>query len=219
MAIALDTSDTNRRLVNPGTSLTYSYTCTGSNLLLLTSMLESSATTQISSMTYNLVACTVVNSISTDSGANTQSSWYLLSPSTGANNVVVSLNSSITMQGHSTSYTGVSQSGFPDAQTTASVSGVTTQTMTLTTIATNCWMYAYQRNGSDLGTAGSGTTMRNPASTSASAIDDSNGALAAGSNSLVHNWTNPAGGWANIISFAPAGASSLKLLSLMGVGT
>lgn len=215
MAITFDTSDVSRRLVNPGTSLTYSYTCTGSNRLLFCSCLVSAATNNITGVTYNGVSMgSAVNTIATDAGANTQVVYALLGPATGANNVVVSISPSSTVQAHSTSYAGVSQSGFPDAQTTASLSG-TSQVMTLTTVADNCWLYAYHRSDTtNPGAAGTNTTVRNGA-TSASTVCDTNSAQTpAGSKSMTLTYSGGSG-WANIVSFAPVSAATANSGFLM----
>lgn len=65
--------------------------------------------------------------------------YYLINPSTGANNIVASTSISQTLIFQNTSYTGVKQSAQPDASNTSAYTTTTSQSTSVTTIADNCW--------------------------------------------------------------------------------
>lgn len=154
MAIALDTSATS--FINPGTSLTYSHTCTGSNLLLLVGVRGTSTNGSITGVTYNGVAMTEITRV-LETGGNIYIYLFgLLAPSTGANNIVVSSSSNSLITAVSASFTGVKQSGLPDASTTNT--GASPLTTSLTSIADNCWGILLAQDNNGLVTAGTGST-------------------------------------------------------------
>lgn len=153
--------------------------------------------------------------------------FYLIAPSTGANNVVVTMSGSTAQRlvAVSCSYTGAAQSGQPDAQ--ASVlenDSVTSKTVTMTTVANNCWMFGGIDSGGTL-SAGANTTMRIQAT---GQVDDAvwcydtNGPQTpSGSKSMTVN-ISPANTQHGMMaaSFAPvATVTSVPTLALMGVGT
>lgn len=135
MAIAFNaTSNGTATATSP---VTWSHTCTGSNLILVVAVdVYAGATPDCTGVTYNSNALTLIGSKRTSSFIQT-SLWYLLSPSTGANTVSVAFTgSSPSCNGRATSYTGVSQSGQPDA-----VGGNTgVNTVNVTTITDNSWV-------------------------------------------------------------------------------
>jgi len=107
MAIAVDSTSLNNQGTT-GASLTWSHTCTGTNLMLVVtvSLSASAANCRATGVTYNGVAMTKgVES----SGATTdakQSVWYLSNPDTGAHDVVVSLANNNLVTASSISFTG-----------------------------------------------------------------------------------------------------------------
>jgi hypothetical protein len=144
MAITFDAA-TDGGNVNPGTSLTWSHTCTGSLLILFVGFNGDNigAADDITSVTYNGVSMTLAaKQINPASGGDRDTYlYYLLGPATGAHNVVISCTSSHVLQGGAVSYTGVKQSGQPDAtainfEVTPSAKTLTTS---VTTVADNCW--------------------------------------------------------------------------------
>jgi hypothetical protein len=137
MAIALD-SATNGGSVTPGTSLTFSHTCSGDNRLLLVFIKRSGA---ITSVTYNSDLMSVVASAPFNSDYGDLDIYGLLNPDTGTHDVVINLNNNYYCQAVSASYTGVKQTGLPNAsdgsvQGTAGVSLTDSVTPTLT----DCWV-------------------------------------------------------------------------------
>src|SRR3990167_9665452 len=109
MAIAFDAA-TNGGNVVPGTSLTYSHTCTGSDLLLFVEVRENvAAPTHITGITYNSVALASIATNANGDASELISLWYLAGPATGAHDVVVTAGSSTTFTSAAISYTGCAQ--------------------------------------------------------------------------------------------------------------
>ncbi len=203
MAIALDTS-VDGGLVNPGTSITWAHTCSGINRILFVTAFGNIGTDVITGATYGGVAMSLVNKIQCPTDR-----WVylfsLINPLTGANNVVVSASGSIAIAGQSASYTGVKQTGQPDANNTGTaVKPATSITVSVTTGANNDWTVFGGKNDV-LGamTAGTGSTVRQAAN--GLGLFDSNGAITpAGSYSMtVNTGATPADFGMVIASFAP----------------
>lgn len=192
-----------------GTGWTWSHTVTGTNTILLV-QLNQNTDDHVSGVTYNSVAMTKLTGVNFGVNPSNVSVWYLINPSTGANTISVSTNQDRSMVGSSVSYTGVSQTGFPDASGSANANGVTTITATLTTVADNAWVILFNSlsEGTDNQTAGAGTTLRrntgNFGFANVSAIFDNNVAKTpAGSVSLIANWTNSSNYGYIKVSLAP----------------
>lgn len=217
MAIALDTVSSRQASDGTGNPLTFSYTCTGSNLILFVGVNADSNT--LTGATYNGVAMTEVGNVQTPA-SRWNYLYMLIGPATGAHNVVVSTSGATTIIGYAISYTGAKQSGQPDASSTNTGTAVTTLTTSVTTIEDNCWTVATSRTG-PLGypcSGGAGTTMRSNG-VNADDIGDSNGALTPpGSKSLIFNPSSATNIGMVMCSFAPALAVATKNFALLGVG-
>lgn len=158
MAIALDS--TTAASGATASSHTFSHTCTGSDLILFVT--ATGANGDVTGITYNSVAMTKINSTVTDSAVLFTSLWYLVNPSTGANNVVITTSTATGVVGSSASYTGVNQTGQPDASTTVASSTTTSYSSSVTSVANNCWTIATSRTGNGFAlTAGANTVVRN----------------------------------------------------------
>lgn len=132
MAIAYDTGTGNE--TNSGTSVSWSHTCTGSDRILWVYVMNSSAV-NVTSVTYNGVELT----LAVGNGSSQRSRlYYLIAPATGANTVQVNLASTSYVYCASASYTGVAQTGQPDATGFAN-NGASPRTTSVTTVADNCW--------------------------------------------------------------------------------
>jgi hypothetical protein len=155
MAISFDaTSGT----TGSGTTVTYSHTCSGTNTILFVAACSYTAD-RITGITYNGVSMTFINKTSRSTAFI--SLYYLINPSTGANNVVVSSSPSDTIHSISVSYAGVKQSAQPDNNTTTSA-GTQTVATTLTTVASNTWSVHAAMNADQTGTpSASDYTSRN----------------------------------------------------------
>lgn len=171
MAIAFDASS--GQDVASTNGLSFSHTCTGSNGMLLVSVYNASTT--VTSVTYNSVAMTLIDSSGT-SNANVQL-YYLIAPTTGANTLVVSSSGGGVLGASSASYTGVKQSAQPDNSVRQS-SGTSPNTTTLTTVADNCWtvLGAVDQDGSLAASTGSTARDTRQAGSVRLGIFDSNAA-------------------------------------------
>lgn len=191
-----------------GTTLTFSHTCTGTNLILLVGAETGGAGDTVTGITYNSVAMTRIGT-ATSSVTDTGYLYYLLNPSTGTHNVVITATAGAVngIRGISASYAGVKQSGQPDANSTNTGTG-TTETGTVTVVAANSWQVMITWNDSAEPTAGTGTMRRGTSSGGGFGFFDSNSSLAPGSRSLVAS-TGGSGHWGLVsASFAPAVAST-----------
>lgn len=180
-----------------------SYTMgTVSNGLLLVSVVGS--TVVVTGITFNGIAMTSAGTAIY--GGNTQYLYYLFSPSSGTNNISVTFiggNSDVDV--HASSYSGVSQSGFPDASSFTTSNIGSPLVYTLTTGA-NAWMFSTGRNTSQGPlNASTGVTTRGTLGVGYLNMGDSNGPLTAGSNSMT--WTGVSGTAVYgglVVSFLPA---------------
>lgn len=215
-AIAVDTTASGTYGSDPRT---WSHTCTGSDLCLFMATFSFGSG---STFTYNSTALTVLGGYQYASTVRYGKLAYLLSPSTGSN--TASMTTSGSGVGVTVSYTGVKQTGQPDAaintQTTGTGTG-TSLTATVTVTASGSWlMMGTICEGAAL-TAGTGATLRITGSNPAVAFFDSNGAPGTGSQSMSVS-ESPANGFAiGMVSMAPAASAAAAIygLSLMGCGT
>jgi len=210
MAIAYQ-SKSNGGSVNPDTSLTWAHTCAGLNrILFVLTRGGGGEGDKISGVTYDSVSMTKIGSAQKPTENSLLSLWYLIAPSTGANNVVVTLASGY-MLGLSSSYTGVKQSSQPDNSTTNTAGSGTSITTSLTPVADNCWTVLVARGQGDV-SAGAGTTERAQGGGD-NVLFDSNAAITPpGSTSLIA--TGNEGTWATVMAsfspYVPAGGAFLQ---------
>jgi hypothetical protein len=200
MAIAFDAH-------TASAATTWSHTCTGSNLVLYVGLFDSAGVTAV---TYALAPMTKAASVGVGGGASTIDVWYLLGPATGTNSVVVAGGSP--SSNHSASYTGVSQSGFPDASNTANPSGSASVGTSLTTVAANTWSFSFSRNTHGNTVTNTGNNITNQVSGADSVTFWDTGAPTVSASSTVNgNYITSDSGSANwalyIASFAPAGGA------------
>ena len=209
MAIAFDTS-----LSLTGdpiaTSHTFSYTCTGSNRALVVAFSGSASSDNCTGVTYNGVSMTQISKMAPGSGSTGSDRWrylyLLINPASGSNNIVISYSSAEFVFGGASSYTGVSQTGQPDAQTTGSNASATSFTQSITTVADNCWIIEWVTDEVYNASQGTNTVVRcYTDGTSPVYIADSNGAKTpAGSHSLNLTTATTTNWGALILSLAPA---------------
>lgn len=189
--------------VSPGTGpITWSHTCNGSDRLLLVHMCVQNSNL-VTAITYNGVSMTKL--LGPTGLYATQEIWGLLNPATGSNTVSVTFTGNIYVGGCSTSYTGVKQTGLPDASTSGDATQTTTITATLTTVATRTWMVMNTFANVQTPTAGTGQTSRGTLASRQMLVGDSNGDLSPGSNAMT---TNGGGGLNNFNCVAVSIADS-----------
>lgn len=159
MAIAFDAASSGQS--ESGSSLTFSHTCTGSNLLLLVGVASNSTNgTDVSGVTYNGVAMTLIG---TKASADNETYLFrLVAPAAGANNVVVSFTEDRIIRAGAVSVTGVNQATPIGATGNASGSG-TDITVDVTTDTANSWILDAIASGAGAAhtlTVGAGQTSR-----------------------------------------------------------
>lgn len=193
-AIAYDATDAGL-FDNSGTAtvFTLAHTCTGTNLMLAVGFYKDHTTpATVSSFTYNSSNLTLAKEeVSTN--LFDEYLYYILGPSTGTHNEVLTLSNAIPgnskqlgMMG--TSYTGVKQSGQPDSTAGNTQASEASLTVTTTVVAANCWLVGHANNDEGVMTGLSTGTSRGSAGNSW--FGDSNGTVGTGSQSLV--WSKSA---------------------------
>lgn len=217
MAIALD-AVVNASFGGSATlTKTWSHTCSGTDRILFVNVLVGGITDIVTGVTYNGVSMTRVNGQAADFYMST---YALMNPASGTNDVVVTCSSSTNIIPHSISYTGVSQTGQPEVNGLNSAGAGSSITSSLTTISDNSWVMMFMRkNSGGSATAGASTTSRVDDSTYGLHCFDSNAAVTpAGSRSLIANHSTSSK-WTVMVAFAPAvaGGATKNNLLMMGV--
>jgi hypothetical protein len=155
-AIARDNASQSTKSSTGVSSVTLSKTNTGSNLALLSGfeVIGTSVTA-----VYAAVSMTQLDTVVDPAFITAVNYMYgLLSPATGANNLVLSrAGTTDAFYYQAVSYSGVRQSGLPDAITANNQTGGTTYTQTVTTTVSNAVVVALGYTESTL-TAGTGAT-------------------------------------------------------------
>lgn len=191
MAIAFDNAtDSGNNGNTPSSSLTFSHTTSGNNRILFVGIgvrNDGAAGDRISGVTYNGVAMTRVDKVL---DANASCWLYLLvNPASGSHNVVVTCTTSVQVVAGAVSYTGCRVSSQPDSSNKGSGSGVTSLTLSTTTVQDNVWAaMVVSTSGFNATSGGTATVRVQSTSNSGYAIGDSNAALTPpGSKSLSIN--------------------------------
>lgn len=206
MAIAFDAQSASA--YSGTTSLTFAHTCTGSDRLLTVGVYGGAD--RITGVTYSGVSMTFINKLLMTGAAAGQYIYlyYLLAPASGANNIVVTASAATDMYGAGSSYTGVKQTGQPDASATqATASSQLSLTTSLTTVADNCWIvgHAYSNNAV---TAGTNVTVRT-GSVAGLRMFDTNAAQTPAGSKSVQTTQTPADFIGHCIaSFSPSVVAS-----------
>lgn len=207
MAIAYD----NSAYLGNSANSSGSYTTSGTDRLLLVFMQGDSASNPASmSATYNGVSMT---SLTSQYGRSAFSQYGmavfgLINPASGAHTLAWN-GGGDSARCIAVSYTGVSQTGLPDATSKSTITSGTTKTQSITTVAQNCWV-AYQAycNAGNVSIS-SGATLRqqSPGRNNDDWIGDTNAAVSAGSNSASFAFSSVAWAGFQAVSFAPVAAS------------
>ena len=225
MALAFDAKSDSDGYTNAA-SVTWSHTCTGSNLGLVVGDggWHPSGHT-VSGVTYNAVALTARATSALSGGDDQASCWTLINPASGANNVVVSITNGGSGDAGgtvATSFTGAHQTTMhADATTATGNDGTPTITIPNNTTADACF---------DVVAAGSGADPAMTARTNRTEIDSqADGGegwggsylIPAPSGNQVMGWTATSGNWANAgirVLAAAAAATTTHFLGLLGAG-
>lgn len=197
------------------TSVTRSFTVTGSNCAVVSHALTTSVA-DMTSITYNGVTLTKIGE--TNINAFSTETHFLVNASTGANNMVWNNGSSTTFVTNATSYNGVRNTAYTPASNTATATS-STMSGSLTTTVANSWIVTTSRTGSGYPNA-TGTNYVREAYNTSNGVHggSSQAALAAGSNS-VSVGISASQQWALLMfelqEYVAAGSSSIK--SVAGV--
>ena len=222
MAIAFDAAS-GIQSANTVSSLTYSFTCTGTDRLLLVNVTVRDTTTTVTGVTYGGTAMTAHSSnpqaTATPGEGRRNNLFILVNPASGANDVVISLSAATNLYSRAASYTGCKQTGQPDATGAATGNTVNTITMTVTTVADNCWLVGHFDLRGENMSAGANTTLRG--TNSEIQFGDTNAAQTpAGSFSIKADTTSANNTGCTVLgySIAPvAAAAAANHWLLMGV--
>lgn len=181
---------------------TGSYTCSGSNRLLLVAVCYAAGNSRtVTGVTYNGVALTSVGSLNntTDGANNAVHLWRLIAPSTGSNTVTATISGPpATTVLVVASYTGVNQTTPLGTPTTGSGSNAAQPSINVTS-ATNELAFdalCTLNSSADTFTANGGQTKR----ASGDDSDEIGGAVSdkAGAASVAMGWSSPTRYWSQI---------------------
>lgn len=230
MAIARDATSSKAYNASTTSPATWSHTCTGtsSNGLLLVKIFVYNIT--VSSVTYNGVASDWSKSNSaTGDGLLICYIFAFKNPAVGTNTISATLSATGQFGAIAVSYTGVDTTNFPDASANQNHASTFptdyTWSPAITTVAANCWFSGIDGGYYGIDTFNSGGAKQNDDAKNTIGFD-SNGAVAAGSNSV--SLTTSGGGGPNtcvLVSLAPASGgggtpgNTKRFFMLMGIGT
>lgn len=220
MAIARDATTDGSFSAIASLTHSYSHTCTGSNLLLIVGVAaDPGGTDTVTGVTYNSVAMTKIGASQNSTGEGVLTMWSLLGPATGAHNVAITRTGSVDrIYSGAVSYTGVKQSGFPDANNDTSNTGASSIAPSITVVASNCAAVMGAISNTATATASTNavelTTMGD---LDYKLFESSSLTLSPGAYSMTVTG-GTTGMAANTMSFAPFVAATTKNLTLLGVG-
>ena len=189
-------------------SVSFSHTCTGSDLLLLIAVhcLQLSGQT-VSSITYNSVAATLV--ATADQGNRYTELWRLAAPATGSNTLAATFSASMNNVGvRAISFTGVDQTTPLGSAVTAT--GNSTTPSVIVPAATDDLVFdclTIEHAGTL--SVGAGQTSRYNAIVAGGGFNKAAGSTEPGAASVTMSWSDTAGGpWAMIgVPIKPVAAS------------
>jgi hypothetical protein len=212
------------RTTNTATS-TISFANAGN--VLVAFVTNSFATPGITSVTYNGDAMTYTgSSVTWDTNLRLSRSYVLVNPDIGTFNLVATYPNDV---GNVCSLTGVSYSGAsatqPDAVDSTAEFTTSSYSDSITIVDDDSWLVGVGWNRAAKFTTGSGvfTFLGDDSDAFAATLCDSNGGLAAGSQ--TYGMSGGGSGQANAalaVSIAPAGAAAATLVGrrmLMGIGS
>jgi len=213
-AIAFDATAASTSPGSLTSPITWTHTCTGSNLILFLG--SGGDNGHVTAASYNSVGATSVGA-ETDSASNSEATLYrLFAPATGAN--TASMTHGASLYACATSYSGVSQSALDSNAQGHTTVDATSYAKATTVVAANCWLVASASDENDTGCgtqsmsvgtlrASSGNVRNNGSNQFGMIMGDSNGTVGTGSQSLTVNSTT-SNHWTTIVaSIAPVAAN------------
>jgi len=207
MAIAFDSASSGQSTTS---SVTVAHTISGSNRVLIVAGEDNGGSNW--SVTYPVGGVpTTMTQVNTSDTASGLKLFYLLNPDTGTNNIVATKSSGTFIVITAASYTGVSQTGFPDnsVKNTYPSSGAATEPITLTPTVANCWVVgAAFVNSNATTTAGAGTTIRatNNNASGGVGLGDNNAAINPAASTTLYFVSTATGRAGLALSMKPSSA-------------
>lgn len=188
MALAVDSTSSKLNDATSVTTLTMSHTCSGSDRLLIVAVPRSRGVT--CSVTYNGVSMT--SAVSINNGNSRAQIFYLIAPTTGANNIVVTYSASNgSYTAAAVSFTGADQTD-PIGASGTQTGTATDKSLSITTEADGSYLVDCIGSAGTVHTAGAGQT---DLSAAANRVVSYKSAPTAGSNGT--SWTGtPSTGYA-----------------------
>lgn len=154
MAISWD-AKTDGSNTSTGTTLTWSHISTGTNLIGFVGIQSDFASDNITGVTWGGTSMTLVAKDQRGGNSRWTYLFYILGQSTGSQTIIATSNASGKyIEGGSVSYTGVNQSGQPDASSHAGATSAS-PSLAVTSVADNCWAIEWIITGGGALVAGS----------------------------------------------------------------
>lgn len=212
MAIAYDSKSSVGAAT--GTSLTFSFTNTSGDFVIVAGADRTGGATLVTGVTYGGSAMTKKVELNGNASYNDRAItlWVLTNPPTGANNVVVSASSSQSLRFSAYSYSGVDQSN-PDDGTDTSIgsSGSTSIATDITTGVDGSWMFMFSKdqNGTRTYSSSTGDTIRLNADAGGQCVTDTGAAISpAGANNMTNTMSSVNGIGAIAYAFKPVATAT-----------
>lgn len=206
MAIANDTSTV--RNVSGGASDSFSYTCTGSDLILVVCFSNYDTTAgdrQVSGITYNSVALTSARTDDNGTSNGRSEIWYLVGPATGANTLAITYGGTITNSDYCvSSWTGCRQSDQIDTSNGQTVTSDTSSTVAATTNAKGCLVIdAMNGNTGPMSLGGTAASLMDASSSTGRAAYEVVDAI--GAHNMVYTTAGNDDYAHSVVAFKPLG--------------
>ena len=205
MAIAFDAAAAG--FTTSTSSHTQSLTVSGTDRVLIVGTVSNG--NAITGVTYNSVAMTELDSNINFAGSLDHQIWYLIAPDTGTNNIVASTSGSQNIFVTAASYTGVSQTGFPDNNNNNTVGSIDEYNTSLTPTVDDCWVVLAACGGSRIRVKDDGTSRAND--NVVSMISDNNAAVNPAASTQLDSERFSSGTTQRshfMVSIAPVGVAS-----------
>jgi hypothetical protein len=202
MAIAIDVAQDGNKSTSNSAALTYSHTCAVDAVLYVWVGVGSSRTVTV---TYNGVSMTEIAN-EPETNGDRGYLFFLGSPASGANNVVITPSGNTFIVAQSSSYTGASTTAGQVHTIGANGSSVTSLTNTINISDADAWMASgcgFQRAP----TASTGSVLRNSSALHNLYTFDTNGVVGStGNRSMAYTMASISAQFAIAVEILPAGA-------------
>ena len=191
-------------------SMSWSHTSTGSNLILIVSVhLRQNGSTTVQSITHNSVSLTQVpGAIATNAGNTRSEIWKLANPATGSKTILVTLTAAEESTAGAMTYTGAATEASGGAGSTGNSNS---PSVTITSTSSSLAFGGYGQSGGNATSTPDGTERYDLADANLSvAGDDKTGAASV----TVNPTSNKSSKWAMVgCSIDPSGTTASEIMS------